>query len=73
MIKPYYECHITFDGDPTMGAGVRQYATKHFNTRVPQAQIWDEMQDNKQVLENAGLRVTRCKIEKVLRDERYKS
>lgn len=92
MTQPYYECHVTFegdtavgiatcaivgwkhskiDGDPVMGEGVRQYATKHFNQRCREDQIWGEMTQVKHNLVIKGLKVTRMKIEKVLRDERF--
>ena len=91
MTQPYYETHVTFegdnamgesvvnlmgwrysriDGDPVVGEGVRQYATKHFNLRQHEEHIWEEMTQVKHNLEVRGLKVTRMKIEKVLRDER---
>lgn len=62
------------DGDPIMGEGVRQYATKHFNVnKRTQASIWEEMQKIRKTFESEGLIVTRCKIELVVQDERYGS
>lgn len=91
-MNPYYECHITFEGDPAIGAagvernkwkwsritgdpimgdGVRQYATMHYSIRKSEDDIWSTMMDIRKNLELEGLIVTRSKIEKVLRDERY--
>lgn len=91
-MKKYYECHVTFDGDPIlgenmvrhvkwkysridgdpiMGTGVRQYATMHYNARKDEQWIWDRMQNIRDTFIKQGLTVTRCKIELVLRDERY--
>jgi len=58
-------------GDPIMGAGVRQYATMHYNVRKDKDWIWQRMQDIRTFLDTAGLPVSRCKIEVVLMDERY--
>lgn len=63
--------HSQIDGDPIMGEGIRQYATKHFNQRRDKNEIWKEMEQAKLILTGASLQVTRMKIEKVLQDERY--
>lgn len=89
-MKPYYECHITFDGDegkhiteslgwtysridgdPTLGNGVRQYATIHINTRSPQDVVEQMLLSTADTMRHRGLRITRAKIELVLFDKRY--
>lgn len=62
------------DGDPVLGEGVRCYATRHYNFRRhnPDA-IWALMQKLRESLEkHYGFEVTRCKIELVTHDERYR-
>lgn len=64
--------HSYIAGDPVLGSGSRQYATKHFNARKPLDEIWDEMQSvRRQIEAQDGLRVTRAKVESVIMDQIY--
>lgn len=58
-------------GDPLLGPGPRMYATTHFNIRHSLTGVWLKVQDLRKALEAAGATVTRCKIEGILKDERY--
>jgi hypothetical protein len=60
------------DGDPDLGAGVKQYATKHFNVRKSQEKIIDEMRRLALSLTLRGCEVLREKIELVIYDRRHK-
>lgn len=61
------------DGDPVLGSGIKCYATKHFNTKIPEKTVLE-------ILNNAAteiilttdhkVEITRQKIEKVIFDDR---
>jgi len=64
--------------DIVLGVGPKFYATKHFNTdRINEDALWAILQSTRAKWERkffgAGplLKILRCKIELVLRDERY--
>ena len=59
--------------DIVLGVGPKLYATTHFNVdRMTVDQVWAAMQNLRNIFEgDYGIRVLRCKIERVLRDERY--
>lgn len=58
-------------GDPLMGPGERMYATTHFNQRHTLDSVWLKTQAARKSLEEAGASVLRCKVEGILKDERY--
>lgn len=60
------------DKDIVLGDGVKCYATRHFNIRYDERNMEAMVMGAKYELESHGLKVIRCKIEKVLFDERYK-
>jgi len=92
--KPYYECHITLegnknfakqlvedngwkfsciDGDPTLGDGVKCYATRHYNTREGELKVKNalhEVADNIAFQGGDLVKVIRKKIEHVIYDDR---
>ena len=61
------------DGDPSLGEGVKCYATMHYNNRVPLVEVIDRVQTTANALRAAGLHVVREKVEMVVYDTRSKS
>lgn len=57
--------------DPLLGEGTRAYATKHFSSRHSLESVWSNMQHAADQLRSKGISVLRCKVEGILRDERY--
>lgn len=58
------------DGDPLLGAGIKCYATKHFNVRRGHAVVLHALLSAAATLEELGCTVTRRKVELVLYDDR---
>lgn len=58
------------DGDPDLGPGTKQYATKHFNKRKSVEKVIAELQRVALALRLQGLEVLREKIELVIYDKR---
>lgn len=58
------------DGDPTLGAGVKQYATKQLPERMPLEHVKDILLYDSTRLQSRDLNVRRIKIELVLLDLR---
>lgn len=58
------------DGDPVMGAGVKQYATRHYNARLPVEEVLTELHKTADKIAEYGFKVTRRKVELVLYDDR---
>jgi len=73
-IKPLVEAHkwkfSAIDGDPTLGDGIKCYATRHFNTRVGELSVLNRLHEVADILKNYGINVIRRKIEKVIYDDR---
>lgn len=61
------------DGDPVMGKGVKCYATKHFNAKLPAEAVADTVGLVADELRSLGCNVTREKVELVIHDTRAKS
>lgn len=59
------------DNDIVLGEGVKCYATKHFNLRVPEEDVLAELGSTSVELAAHGLSVVRAKIEKVIYDEKF--
>lgn len=57
--------------DIILGRGPKLYATKHFNLRVGLDRSWELVQEARKAFERQGLKVLRCKVECVMKDERY--
>lgn len=58
------------DGDPVLGAGVKCYATMFYNQRVPEYQVQAAVRVAANELTEAGIQVTRRKVELVIFDDR---
>jgi hypothetical protein len=56
------------DGDPSLGEGVRCYATQHYSTYKPLEEVIEHMTDVARRIENAGGHVIRKKVEKIVYD-----
>lgn len=56
------------DGDPTLGDGVKCYATMHYNARLPEEEVLRRLHEVADRL--APYRVIRRKIERVIYDDR---
>lgn len=92
-MTPYYECHITLegdpilikqvvqeyewkfsriDGDPVLGAGVKCYATKHFNSSLhKEEEVITELRNAAMEFETLyRIPVIRQKVELVIFDSR---
>lgn len=54
------------DGDPVMGDGVKQYATKHYPKRLGDSVVLNNVERVSMLLSHLG--VTRSKVELVLHD-----
>lgn len=58
------------DGDPTLGDGVKCYATMHFNARRPEEDVLNLLHATADSLKFWGANVIRRKIERVIYDDR---
>jgi hypothetical protein len=58
------------DGDPDLGSGVKQYATKHFNVRKKRENVIAELSTAADALRSYGCIVLREKVELVIYDKR---
>lgn len=61
------------DGDPDLGKGVKQYATKHFNYRHSTEFVIEQLTDAAEKLRGYGCNVLREKVEVVIYDKRSKT
>lgn len=58
------------DGDPVMGAGVKQYATRHYNSKLAVDDVILLLHDTADKIASYGFTVTRRKVEHVIYDDR---
>jgi hypothetical protein len=58
------------DGDIVMGDGVKMYATRHFNARLPEDEVVSILMSTANQLNVKGLGITRRKVERVIFDDR---
>lgn len=58
------------DGDPSLGSGVKCYATKHFKSSLPKEQVLNELINTARNLNGLYADVIREKIELVIYDTR---
>ena len=78
VIKPHVDTlkwkFSTIDGDPDLGAGVKCYATRHFNKRYSEEYVATRLKIASSILEVYGFindfKVLRRKIELVIYDGR---
>jgi hypothetical protein len=75
IIKPIVEDDLRWkfsaiDGDIVLGSGVKCYATKHYNTKIPEKDIMYLLFLAAEHLEFFKIKVLRRKIEKVIFDDR---
>lgn len=61
------------DGDPSLGEGVKCYATMHYNNRIPVYEVIDTVNQAASNLRSRGITVVREKVEMVVYDTRSKS
>lgn len=73
-IRPFVElCGWKFsaiDGDPTLGPGLKCYATKHSKASLGEAVVLKDLNATADALEKLSLNVIRRKVEKVIHDDR---
>lgn len=60
----------SIDGDPTLGTGIKCYATRHFKASRSKEEVLDELLRIAKVLSISGCEVIRRKIELVIYDDR---
>lgn len=68
-MKPYYECHVTFqgpdpgiqgwtfsriDGDPDLGSGRKSYLTRHFRDSMLLSDVVNEVEFVAKLLADSG-------------------
>ncbi len=61
------------DGDPSLGDGVKCYATRHFNARLPADDVVTELHRVAQAIDYGcanGAKILRRKVELVIYDDR---
>ncbi len=58
------------DGDPTLGVGVKCYATKHYKANVSAAAVVEHVRSCAHSLRLASFEVLRDKVELVLHDSK---
>lgn len=60
----------SIDGDPTLGTGIKCYATRHFKSSRSQNDVLAELHGAADALGEQGIGVIRRKIELVVYDDR---
>ncbi len=58
------------NGDPSLGAGLKCYATLHMNSRVPEDEVLERLLNTANFFRFLGIDVVREKIELVIHDSR---
>jgi hypothetical protein len=66
----YFWKFSKIDGDPTLGKGVKCYATRHFKANVRESEVLHALHDAADFLKRLGITVMRRKIEMVIYDDR---
>lgn len=73
-IKPHVEKlkwkFSAIDGDPTLGDGVKCYATRHYNVKHSEKYVLKELFKIANELSKQNIKVLRRKIERVVFDDR---
>lgn len=74
VLKPMVEKQgwkfSAIDGDPTLGDGVKCYATRHFNEKLSPEYIVSRVCETADVLATDGAEILRRKVELVVFDDR---
>lgn len=68
LIKSKKWKYSAIDGDPFLGDGIKLYATRHFNIKLPEEEVLQKLNSVADFLEESGFKVVRRKIEKVIYD-----
>lgn len=61
------------DGDPSLGEGVKCYATKHFRANMDPTTVLEKLNETADEITKSGVEVVRRKIELVIYDDRAKT
>ena len=64
--------YSSIDGDPSLGAGIRAYATNHYATSQPIEEVIKQLANCSWSLKNMGCSVIRTKLELVVYDSKEK-
>lgn len=72
LLSSYNWKYSRIDGDPILGDGVKQYATRHYHRRTQMEYVRMQLDLMHLDLERIGAIVVRKKIEAVLVDEKVK-
>lgn len=64
--------YSSIDGDPTLGAGIKCYATHHYNKKYTVKDVKKMMDNAVNLIKYSGAKILRKKIELVIYDERIK-
>lgn len=56
------------DGDPSLGDGIKCYATRHYNSKIPKDEVLRQMINTANFLRFLDIDVIREKIELVIHD-----
>jgi ribosomal 50S subunit-associated protein YjgA (DUF615 family) len=76
-VKEIVELHkwkfSAIDGDPSLGNGIKLYATRHFNAKIGADRIIEELQYIAKQISDMGIKVIRRKVENVIYDDRIET
>jgi hypothetical protein len=70
LVKHHNWRYSAIDGDANLGDGVKQYATRQYNSRLEVGEIIHLLDEMAKILSDNGASVVRVKLEAVLYDSR---